>query len=327
MPLWSDYRALIESKVADIKNIGKRYGGAITAALFLAEFVGDTPWVHLDIAGPAFHESATRSRAGGRDRCAGARARAVRARSRAALMAEEPASATGPVLAVFAHPDDAEICAGGMLARWAAAGREVHLLVLTNGDRGSSDPSTVARGARARPAWPRPRPRRRSSGSRSAPRALDARRRAREHGRRPRGGRAPACARCRPRPSCPATRPRSSSRTATTTTPTTGWRAGSRWTPCSRAAATRTSSASTSARASACRTCSTCGSGGPTSPTASRTFTPRASARRSTALGAHASQITEGIRFWDEALGKDARASGDKIGVEFAEEFRVLDLN
>jgi LmbE family N-acetylglucosaminyl deacetylase len=47
---------------------------------------------------------------------------------------------TGPVLAVFAHPDDAEICAGGTLAKWAAAGREVHLLVLTNGDRGSSDP-------------------------------------------------------------------------------------------------------------------------------------------------------------------------------------------
>jgi LmbE family N-acetylglucosaminyl deacetylase len=48
---------------------------------------------------------------------------------------------TGPVLAVFAHPDDAEICCGGVLSRWAAAGREVHLLVLTNGDRGSDDPS------------------------------------------------------------------------------------------------------------------------------------------------------------------------------------------
>jgi len=48
---------------------------------------------------------------------------------------------TGPVLAVFAHPDDAEICAGGTLASMAAAGREVHLLVLTNGDRGSQDPA------------------------------------------------------------------------------------------------------------------------------------------------------------------------------------------
>jgi LmbE family N-acetylglucosaminyl deacetylase len=48
---------------------------------------------------------------------------------------------TGPVLAVFAHPDDAEIAAGGTLTKWARAGREVHLLVLTNGDRGSQDAS------------------------------------------------------------------------------------------------------------------------------------------------------------------------------------------
>ena len=46
---------------------------------------------------------------------------------------------TGPVLAVFAHPDDAEICAGGVMAKWAASGREVHLVILTNGDRGSQD--------------------------------------------------------------------------------------------------------------------------------------------------------------------------------------------
>jgi len=55
-------------------------------------------------------------------------------------VSDEPAVRTGPVLAVFAHPDDAEICAGGALTAWAAAGREVHLLVLTNGDRGSNDP-------------------------------------------------------------------------------------------------------------------------------------------------------------------------------------------
>ena len=55
-------------------------------------------------------------------------------------MPEEAPERTGPVLGVFAHPDDAEICAGGTLAAWAAAGREVHLLILTNGDRGSQDP-------------------------------------------------------------------------------------------------------------------------------------------------------------------------------------------
>jgi LmbE family N-acetylglucosaminyl deacetylase len=53
----------------------------------------------------------------------------------------EPAEArTGPVLAVFAHPDDAEIAAGATLTKWVKGGREVHLLVLTNGDRGSDDP-------------------------------------------------------------------------------------------------------------------------------------------------------------------------------------------
>jgi LmbE family N-acetylglucosaminyl deacetylase len=52
----------------------------------------------------------------------------------------DDAAPTGPVLAVFAHPDDMEICAGGTLAKWATSGRAVHLLVLTNGDRGSQDP-------------------------------------------------------------------------------------------------------------------------------------------------------------------------------------------
>jgi leucyl aminopeptidase len=56
LPLHADYRRLIDSNIADIKNIGDRWGGAITAAWFLAEFVGDVPWVHLDIAGPAFSE-------------------------------------------------------------------------------------------------------------------------------------------------------------------------------------------------------------------------------------------------------------------------------
>ncbi len=46
------YRKLLDSDVADMKNVGGPYGGAITAAVFLSEFVGDTPWAHLDIAGP-----------------------------------------------------------------------------------------------------------------------------------------------------------------------------------------------------------------------------------------------------------------------------------
>jgi leucyl aminopeptidase len=57
LPLPEDYRKQIDSDVADIKNIGAgRYGGALTAGLFLKEFVGDVPWAHLDIAGPARSE-------------------------------------------------------------------------------------------------------------------------------------------------------------------------------------------------------------------------------------------------------------------------------
>ena len=58
LPLHRPYRKLIDSDVADIKNMGKRHGGAITAGWFLAEFVGDTPWAHMDIAGPAFLDKA-----------------------------------------------------------------------------------------------------------------------------------------------------------------------------------------------------------------------------------------------------------------------------
>ncbi|MFQ5850454.1 MAG: leucyl aminopeptidase [Candidatus Binatia bacterium] len=56
LPLVKEYREEIKSRVADIKNVGGSYGGAITAALFLQEFVADVPWAHLDIAGPAFAE-------------------------------------------------------------------------------------------------------------------------------------------------------------------------------------------------------------------------------------------------------------------------------
>jgi leucyl aminopeptidase len=53
MPLGPDYDKLIDSKNADMKNIGGRYGGAISAAQFLQRFVKDTPWAHLDVAGTA----------------------------------------------------------------------------------------------------------------------------------------------------------------------------------------------------------------------------------------------------------------------------------
>jgi leucyl aminopeptidase len=55
MPVDDEYREMIKSTIADIQNVGtSRGGGAITAAMFLKEFTGDTPWVHLDIAGTAW---------------------------------------------------------------------------------------------------------------------------------------------------------------------------------------------------------------------------------------------------------------------------------
>lgn len=56
MPLPADLRAGLKSKVADIANIGDRFGGMLTAGIFLQEFVGSTPWAHLDVAGPAYNE-------------------------------------------------------------------------------------------------------------------------------------------------------------------------------------------------------------------------------------------------------------------------------
>jgi leucyl aminopeptidase len=56
LPVEDDYREQIKSGIADIMNTGGRWGGAVTAAMFLKEFVDDTPWIHLDIAGVAWME-------------------------------------------------------------------------------------------------------------------------------------------------------------------------------------------------------------------------------------------------------------------------------
>ena len=56
LPLDDDYKEIIKSNIADMVNAGGRYGGAVTAAMFLKEFAEDTPWVHLDIAGTAWVE-------------------------------------------------------------------------------------------------------------------------------------------------------------------------------------------------------------------------------------------------------------------------------
>ena len=57
MPMHTHFDELLKSDVADCRNIGPRWGGAVTAACFLRKFVGTTPWVHLDIAGPSWADS------------------------------------------------------------------------------------------------------------------------------------------------------------------------------------------------------------------------------------------------------------------------------
>lgn len=58
MPLDDEYRDQLKTVYADIQNIGTRWGGACTAAMFLKEFAGDTPWVHVDVAGTAWLDDA-----------------------------------------------------------------------------------------------------------------------------------------------------------------------------------------------------------------------------------------------------------------------------
>lgn len=57
LPLDDDFKDLLKSQVADLKNVGNKWGGACTAAKFLEQFVADVPWAHLDIAGPSWADS------------------------------------------------------------------------------------------------------------------------------------------------------------------------------------------------------------------------------------------------------------------------------
>ena len=245
-------------------------------------------------------------------------------------MAEEATPRSGPVLAVFAHPDDMEICAGGVLAAWAAAGRAVHLQVLTNGDRGSSDPA-ISRAELAAIRLVETEAAAELLGFASAvvlsthdgelantPAVREA------VVRRVREVHAETVVSCDPtavffgEPGGTATYyNHSDHRTA-------GWIALDSVFP---------------------------GSGNPhffsehlgegldiqevhdvwlgwtNDANRIEPVAPEHFRRKIDALGCHASQISEGIAYWDDALGSDGRRLGEKAGAEFAEEFRVLDLS
>jgi LmbE family N-acetylglucosaminyl deacetylase len=243
--------------------------------------------------------------------------------------AERPAP-TGPVLGIFAHPDDAEIAAGATLAKWVAAGRETHLLVLTNGDRGSSDPerSRVELAATRR------------AETEAAARALglatvrilsthdgelENTQTVREAViRRVREVRAETVVSVDPTAVFFGTPEGTTTYYNHSDHRTAGWIALDSVFP---------------------------GSGNPhffsehlgegldvqevrdvwlgwtNEPNRIEPVDAESFRKKVDSLGCHASQITEGIAYWGETLGKDARRLGEKIGVEFAEEFRVLDLS
>ena len=69
LPLDADFYELIRSNIADLKNVGGKWGGASSAAKFLEQFVADVPWVHLDIAGPSWSDSEGPSRDPGGTGC------------------------------------------------------------------------------------------------------------------------------------------------------------------------------------------------------------------------------------------------------------------
>jgi LmbE family N-acetylglucosaminyl deacetylase len=240
---------------------------------------------------------------------------------------------TGPVLAIFAHPDDAEISAGGTLANWAGAGREVHLLVLTNGDRGSSDPA-------------------RDRAELAATRKSETEAAAAELGlasarvlsvpdgelqntaairepvvRRIREIRAETVLSCDPTatffdlPAAPPDHARiiynhSDHRTA-------GWIALDSVYPGSGNPHYFTEHLGGGLEAQEVHDVWL----GWTNEPNHREDVTASFDRKVTALGKHASQLAEGIRFFDEWMRNDARAAGEKAGVELAEEFRVLDLS
>jgi leucyl aminopeptidase len=69
LPLHDDFKEQLKSSVADLKNIGGKWGGAATAAKFLEQFVSSTPWIHLDIAGPSWCDTENSTRDAGGTGC------------------------------------------------------------------------------------------------------------------------------------------------------------------------------------------------------------------------------------------------------------------
>ena len=108
LPLDDDYKEQLKSHVADLKNVGGKWGGAITAAKFLEQFVGSTPWIHLDIAGPSWSDSENATRDAGGTGCF-VRTLVAYLKQTAEPRAEAAAIDAGTIPAI-ARPGQAEPC-------------------------------------------------------------------------------------------------------------------------------------------------------------------------------------------------------------------------
>jgi LmbE family N-acetylglucosaminyl deacetylase len=217
-----------------------------------------------------------------------------------------------------------EISAGGVLASWAATGREVHLLVLTNGDRGSGD-ATLPRAELARTRLAETEAAAELLGVASA-RMLSIHDGELENTvdireavvRRIREVHAGTVVSCDPTSVFFENRyyNHSDHRTA-------GWIALD---ACFPGAGNPHFFSEHLGEGLAVQNVFDIWLGWTNEPNRTEPIDAASFRKKVDALGKHASQISEGIAFWDEALGKDAREAGAKVGAEFAEEFRVLDL-
>ena len=318
------YRKLIDSPIADVKNIGKRYGRDHGRAV-PGGLRGRRPMGPRGHRGSGVRREGRRPVSEGCDGRPGSHARRVPARpGREALSVVETQPYTGPVLAVFAHPDDAEISAGGTLAKWASAGREVHLLVLTNGDRGSSDPwrdraeLAATRAAETKAAAG-------VLGAHGCPYPGCARRRAREHHRDPRGGDPPD--------------PDGAGRDRSLLRPDRVVLRGALLQPLGPPAGRRDRARRRVPRGGQphyfaeqlsegldVREVRDVWLGWTNEPNHLEDVTGHFRTKMD-ALAAHASQVEDGIAFFKDELEREAAEAGAKIGVGHAEEFRVLALS
>ena len=318
------YRKLIDSPIADVKNIGKRYEGAITAALFLADFVGDVPWAHVDIAGPAFAEKAGDLYPKG--------ATGVPVRTLVAYLLGQAAKRRAPwrpsrTPARSSRSSHTQTTPrSARAARWRSGLRRDARSTCSSSRTATEARATPGATAPSSPRRVRPRPRRgRCARAHGCPYPGCARRRAREHHRDPRGGDPPD--------------PDGAGRDRSLLRPDRVVLRGALLQPLGPPAGRRDRARRRVPRGGQphyfaeqlsegldVREVRDVWLGWTNEPNHLEDVTGHFRTKMD-ALAAHASQVEDGIAFFKDELEREAAEAGAKIGVGHAEEFRVLALS